>query len=75
MVEKKKKRVGRQGKTKTKLVFEKQNYQLFALSLVVLVIGYVFLSIGPWYSFWSRTLAPILLLISYCVIIPIAILY
>lgn len=52
-----------------------RNYQLFGLGLVVLVIGYIFLSMGPADSFWSLTLAPILLVISYCIIMPVAILY
>jgi hypothetical protein len=30
---------------------------------------------GPADSFWSLTLAPILLVLSYCIIIPISILY
>lgn len=54
---------------------DKQNYRLFALGLVILVLGYIFLAQGPWDSFWSRTLAPIVLVIGYCVVIPLAILH
>lgn len=62
-------------KASTKLPFEKENYILFAVSLVVLTLGFVFLSMGPWDSFSSLTLAPILLVIGYCVTLPFAILY
>ncbi len=57
------------------LPFEKGNYLWFFVGLAVLTIGFIFLSIGPWDSFWSRTLAPVVLLIGYLVIIPWAIMY
>ena len=57
------------------LPFSKTNYLLFALGLLVITIGYILLSIGPWDSFYSLTAAPILLVIGYCVILPVAILY
>jgi len=51
------------------LPFTKKNYFIFLLGLLVIVIGYVALAQG------SITLAPILLVLGYCVIIPVAILY
>jgi len=57
------------------LSFTRRNYQLFIIGLLVLTIGFVFLSIGPWDSFWSRTLAPVILVIGYLVVIPWSILY
>ncbi len=69
---KEKKPVVQQEKT---LPFEKGNYLWFFVGLLVLTIGFVFLSIGPWDSFWSRTLAPIILVIGYLVIIPWSIMY
>ena len=53
----------------------KQNYYLFGLGILVLIIGYVFLAQGPWDSFSSRTLAPIILVIGYCIVIPLSIMY
>jgi hypothetical protein len=53
----------------------KTNYILFAIGIITIVIGYVFLSIGPATNFYSLSLAPIILLIGYVVILPIAILY
>ncbi len=57
------------------LPFEKGNYLWFFAGLLVLTIGFVFLSIGPWDSFWSRTLAPVILVIGYLVVIPWSIMY
>ena len=55
--------------------FERENYLIFGAGLLVIVIGYIALAQGPWNSFWSLTLAPILLVLGYCVVIPLAILY
>ena len=66
------------GKSKQKtaaIPFTKDNYRLFGIGLLVVILGYIALSKGPWDSFWSLTLAPILLVIGYCVIFPVAILY
>jgi hypothetical protein len=54
-------------KEKTVLPFTKKNYILFAIGIFVIVIGYITLGYG------SITLAPILLVLGYCVLIPIAI--
>jgi hypothetical protein len=48
--------------------FTKKNYIGFALGIVIIVLGFISLSYG------SITLAPILLVLGYCVIIPVAIL-
>ena len=55
-------------------IFDRLNYHLFLAGVAVIVIGYVALAQGPWNSFLSLHLAPMLLLIGYCVLIPIAIL-
>jgi len=47
--------------------FGPRNYILFAIGLLVIIVGYISLSAG------SITLAPILLVIGYCVLIPLAI--
>jgi hypothetical protein len=54
-------------KAKSVLPFTKKNYILFAIGIFVIVIGYITLGYG------SITLAPILLVLGYCVLIPIAI--
>ena len=71
----KKKFKGSGKKESSALPFVRQNYLLFGLGLFTIVLGYVFLSMGPWDSFWSLTLAPVLLVLGYCVIIPVAILF
>jgi hypothetical protein len=51
-----------------------RNLQWLGIALIVIVIGYVFLSIGPWDSVWSLSIAPVLLGLGYFVLIPLAIL-
>lgn len=51
----------------------KTNYLIFGIAVVCLVVGYVFMSIGPAESFWSLTASPIILVFAYCVVIPLAI--
>ena len=53
--------------------FTKVNYQLFAIVFVVLAVGYWALAQSPVDGFLTLTLAPILLVIGYCVLIPLAI--
>ena len=50
------------------------DWRLFGIGLAVIVVGYIFLRIPPAEGFWSLTLAPIILVIGYCVLIPLAIL-
>jgi hypothetical protein len=51
------------------LPFTRKNYFVFAAGLLAIIVGYIALGQG------SVTLAPILLVLGYCAIIPIAILY
>ncbi len=55
--------------------FTKVNYWLFGASALVLLIGYLTLRQPPVDGFLSLTLAPVLLVIGYCILIPVAILY
>ena len=50
----------------TKWPYGKKNYIVFALALLVILVGFYTLSTG------SITLAPILLVLGYCVLLPIA---
>ena len=72
--EKKKFRGKRAGQVQS-LPFRRENYLIFTLGLVIIVFGFIALAQPPWDSFFSLTLAPILLVVGYCVVIPIAILY
>ncbi len=55
--------------------FGKINYLIFGIGVLVIVIGYLVMVSGETTSFQSVKLAPIILIIGYCVIIPISILY
>lgn len=48
--------------------FGRKNYIWFGISLAAMILGYVLLSQG------SDTLAPLVLVIAYCVLVPISIL-
>jgi len=69
---------GRQGKKmKREMVFpfERVNYLILAAGLVVIILGYLALSEKTVEGFLPLTLAPILLVLGYCVIIPVGIMY
>ena len=56
------------------LPFKRKNWFVFALGMAVIGLGYFLLSVPPADGFWSLTMAPVLLVVGYCVIIPAAIL-
>ncbi|MBL7136800.1 MAG: DUF3098 domain-containing protein [Candidatus Marinimicrobia bacterium] len=58
-----------------KLTLKGTNYIIFGIGILVIILGYFIMASGDTYSFRSLTLAPIVLLIGYLVIVPIAILY
>ncbi len=60
---------------KINFTLSKRNYQIFGLGILIIILGYTSLSKGPADSFWSLTLAPILLVIGYCVLVPLSIIY
>lgn len=53
--------------------FTLYNYLIFGIGLFLIIIGYVLMSIGETESFLSTKLSPIILVIGYCVIIPLSI--
>ena len=58
-----------------KLPFTKANYQILAVGIVVITLGFIALSQSPWDGTMPLVVAPILLVIGYLVIIPVGILY
>ena len=56
------------------LPFSRKNWSLAVAGLAAILLGYVFLRIPPADGFFSLTLAPVLLVVGYCVLIPLAIL-
>jgi len=57
------------------LPFGKKNLYILGIGLAVLVIGYILMAQPPVNGFISRTLAPIVVVLAYVIIIPYAILY
>lgn len=54
-------------------IFTVKHYMLFAASVVLLILGYVFLAQGPVDNPVSTSLAPLIIVGVYCVMIPFAI--
>ena len=67
----------KKSKSTKSLIFplEKQNYIILAIGLVVIVIGYIALASNGVEGFMPLVVAPVLLVLGYCVIIPFGILY
>jgi hypothetical protein len=61
------KREKKGGEDRFKWPFGPRNYILFAIGLLVIIVGYISLSAG------SITMAPVLLVLGYCVLIPLSI--
>ena len=57
-----------------KLPYTRRNAIVFAAGIGTILVGYLCLSRPPVDGFMSLTLAPILLVLGYCVLIPIALL-
>ena len=54
--------------------FGKKNYQLFGIGLFVIIFGYIIMATGETESIQSVKIAPLILILGYCVLIPAAIL-
>ena len=55
--------------------WERKNWYIFASGLFAICTGYIALRVPPAEGFLSLTLAPILLITGYCILIPWAILH
>ena len=69
------KKPGKFQKSKKILPYPKVNLILLVIGFTLLIAGFLALSVKPWNSFASMSIAPILLVLGYCVVLPIAILY
>ncbi len=54
---------------------QKINYMIIVAGVVVVIIGYLVMMAGDAVNPLSVTVAPIILFIGYCIIIPIGIIY
>jgi hypothetical protein len=57
------------------LPFKKINYQILGVGIILLVLGYIALGQDPWDGTMPLVVAPILLVLGYCIVIPLGILY
>ena len=55
------------------IYWEKKNYFLLCLGLLVTILGFYFMTLGPWDSFSSLVISPIILFIAYVIIFPLSI--
>ena len=55
--------------------WQKNNYYVLYLGLGILIVGYILMGQGPWDNPLSLSIAPIILLIAYLVIIPLSIFF
>ena len=55
--------------------WQKQNYYFLIISFIFLLIGYYLMTEGSWDSTVSMSVSPIVLLIAYLVLIPLAIFF
>ena len=54
--------------------YKRKNYVLFGVGVFVIIVGYLIMYSGEVNSFQSLVISPLLLLVGYLVIIPMAIL-
>ena len=55
--------------------YKRKNYLLFGFGVFVIIVGYLIMYFGDVNSFQSLVISPLLLLLGYLVIIPLALLY
>jgi hypothetical protein len=55
--------------------FSKINYIIFGIGLVFIVLGYLIMATGSVNSTQSLTVAPIMLLVGYLILVPLALIY
>lgn len=56
-------------------LFSTINVKLFAASILLLIVGYILLGQGPANNPLSQSVAPIILVATYCALIPISIVF
>ncbi|MFZ2322271.1 MAG: hypothetical protein WAV89_01100 [Ignavibacteriaceae bacterium] len=57
------------------IYWEKTNYLLFGLGILIIIVGFYFMSLGEWNSTPSMVISPILLFIGFVIVIPASIFY
>ncbi len=75
MVKIEKGKPARKAKKEDVFPFGRENYLILLAGLIVIILGYLALSEKTVEGFLPLTAAPILLVLGYCVIIPVGIMY
>ena len=57
------------------IYWEKNNYYLLYAGIGIIILGFYLMSIGPWDSFTSLVISPIVLIIGYIFVLPASIVY
>jgi len=57
------------------IYWERTNYLLFGLGMLLIIFGFYFMSLGKWDSASSLLVSPILLFIGFVIVMPASILY
>ncbi len=57
------------------IYWEKTNYVLFGIGMLLIIIGFYFMSLGEWDSSSSLVISPILLFLGFVIVMPASILY
>ena len=57
------------------MYWEKTNYLLFGLGMLLIILGFYFMGQGEWNSSSSLVISPILLFLGFVVVMPASILY
>lgn len=65
----------KKGKVDEIFPFERENYIIIGIGIVLIILGYLALSGNSVEGFMPLYVAPILLVLGYCIVIPIGILY
>lgn len=74
-IQKKKARSQKQTESPFNIYWEKNNYLILLLGVVFIVVGFYFMSQGPWDSTASLVVSPVFLFIGYILIFPLSIFY
>lgn len=57
------------------IYWEKNNYYILFAGIGIIILGFFLMSIGPWNSFTSLVISPIVLVLGYTIVIPASIFY
>ena len=66
---------GRKSGKDDHLPLEALNFKIMGAGIVIIILGYLALSAGSVEGFLPLTVAPVLLVLGYCLVLPLGIMY